>query len=118
MSDSKEVQFIYNKKEDYEPIYVNGVYGGVTPRGDLLCHFFYEYVDVPEKEILELDEKGQIKPDTLKKIQKNDDSDNVKTVKRDIRVGIIIPAHQIQSISAWMLDKLKASSITIEEKEK
>ena len=39
-------------------------------------------------------------------------------VRRDLRVGLIIPIHQISSIANWMLDKLKSSSITIETKEK
>ena len=38
-------------------------------------------------------------------------------MKRDIRVRLIIPAQQISSIANWMIDALKASSITVEKKE-
>jgi len=111
-----KVRFVYHKPEDYKQYYVNGVYGGMTPRGELLCHFFVEYADIPAEERLPLLE-GVPQLDKAMRVERIKHSPKEIVLRRDVRVGLIIPAHQISSVANWMLDKLKASKIVVEKKE-
>ena len=109
-----KIRFLYNVPEDYKPIYVNGAYGGMTPRGELLAHFFFEYHDIPAEEIVPLKE-GKLQIDEITKISKIKHPPTERIVKREVRVGLVIPAHQVHSIANWMIDKLKSSGIVVEE---
>ena len=116
-TEMEKLRFYYIKPDDYEPIYVNGVYGGMTPRGDLLCHFFYEYRDIPAEEVVPL-EKGRLQTEKISYVQRIEEEPGTGNMRRDVRVGLIIPAHQAISFANWILDKVKKSGIIIEEEEK
>jgi hypothetical protein len=113
----QKVRFIYEKLEGCEPTYVNGVQGGMNGRGELICNFFFEYMDVP---IAEMDpvEDGKITVEKAKVILRGEPEEGELVLKRDIRVRLVIPAQQISSIANWMQDALKASGITVEKSEK
>jgi hypothetical protein len=112
-----KVRFEFIKPENYKPEYVNGVYGGMTPRGDLLCHFFYEYSDVPKEEVVPLDKDGKIILDEITRIPRKKTSPDENIINRYIKVGLIIPAHQVNSIANWMIDKIETSNIVIDKEE-
>ncbi len=98
---------------------MSGAYGGMTPKGELLAHFFTEYIDVPSEIHVPLDKKGRLKPDESVKIRRVEWGQGETVVRRDLKVGLIIPAHVVNIIATWMLDKLKSSGIeveTVEEK--
>ena len=113
----QKIRFVYEKREGFEPTYINGVQGGMNARGELICNFFFEYVDVPIAEIDPL-EDGKIMFDKPTIILRGEPEKGEIVVKRDIRVRLVIPAQQISSIANWMLDSLKASGITVEKSEK
>ena len=112
----QKVRFLYEKLEGCEPTYINGVQGGMNARGELICNFFFEYMDVPTAEIAPVKD-GKIMFDKPRIILRDNPEKEEIIVKRDIRVRLIIPAQQISSIANWMIDALKASSITVEKKE-
>ena len=112
----ESVRIKYFKPEGYEPIYVSGVYGGVTPRGDLVCHFFYEYTDVPDEEFGPVKD-GKLQLDELERVDRIEHGPNELVVRRDVRMGIVIPVHQVPSITEWMLNTVKQASIEDESKE-
>jgi len=111
-----KVKFLYIKPEKYEPVYVNGLFGGMTPRGELLCNFFYEHHDVPEEEHYDV-EDGKLKTDKTIQIQRVKPKPSEVIYRRDLRVALIIPAHQVSNMANWMLDKLKSSGIVVEKEE-
>lgn len=121
MSDSpedkkiKKVRFLYIKAEDDKPIYVNGIFGGMTPRGDLLCHFFYEYHDVPKED--QHDVLNAKLGDMTQRIERVNQEPSEVIFRRDIRASIVIPVHQISTMANWMLDKLKSSGVIFEKEE-
>jgi hypothetical protein len=111
----EKVRIQYSRPDNYNPRYVSGVYGGVTPGGDLLCHFFYDYVDVPAEESGPIID-GNLETDKLERKSRVEHEPNELVVRRDVRVGLIVPIHQVRVIAEWMLEKVKESSITIEKK--
>lgn len=113
----QKIRFVYEKLEGVEPVYINGVQGGMNARGELICNFFFEYMDVPVAEINPV-EDGKIVFGKPMIILRGEPEKGEIVVKRDIRVRLVIPAQQISSITNWMLDSLKASGITVEKSEK
>jgi len=112
----EKIRFLYSRPDDYELAYVNGVYGGITPRGELMCHFFLEYSDIPAEEVAPLVGE-QLQVDKISKKERAEHAPGELVYRRDVRVGLIIPIQHIASIANWMLDKLKASHISVEMKE-
>ncbi len=112
----EKVRFLYSKPDDYKMIYANGAYGGITPRGDLICNFFLEYNDLPLEEVAPL-VGGRVEADKIQRVDRVEHKPTELVIRRDLKVGIIIPVHQISTIANWMLDKLKSVPVVMEKKE-
>lgn len=109
-----KVKFIYNRAEELQPIYVNGIIGGMSPKGELLCNFYFEFKDIPiEDKIPLVDGKPQM--DKLIRKERCDVEESELVMRRDIKASLIIPAQEINNIINWMSAKLKDSNIIIEK---
>ena len=111
----EKIKFIYDKG-DSKALYVNGAYGGMSPKGELICNFFFEYKDVPAEEIMPVAD-GKVQPKERIVVQRECEGDNELVLKRDIKAMLIIPASEVSTIANWMLDKLKQSQIVVEKEE-
>ncbi len=56
------VKFTFQRPDDYKMYFVNGAYGGLTPHGDLICNFFFEYKTLPESEEAIATNDGKLTP--------------------------------------------------------
>jgi len=96
---NKELVFKYKFDSNYNPIYVNGVYGGFNFKGELNMNFFMERLALPYKEVYGIDNKGEA---ALKKsVPKNEET---LTVIRFIESGIVLSYDSALMIKEW-LDK-------------
>ena len=59
---SSKIRFQYVYPEDYQPAPVNGVHGGVTPRGEVVLHFYHERPMLPKVIEHEVTEQGRLGP--------------------------------------------------------
>lgn len=93
------VKFIYSKPEDYKLHYINGAYGGLTPRGDLICNFFFEYKELPEEEehIIEGDQL-KLKPEGINTVPRE--------VLREMKTGVIMTPDQAEKLASWLTEKV------------
>jgi hypothetical protein len=55
-----QITFKYVCPEDLRDLYVNGLYGGVTPRKEIYIHFFSERHPLPKKATHKIDEQGNL----------------------------------------------------------
>jgi hypothetical protein len=93
------VKFNHKFPDDYRIVAVNGAWGGISPRGDLLMHFFIEHKTVPDQEIKSLKEDGSF-----------DDSKDFPTeieIDRKMQIGVMMPREQAASLAHWILDKIQ-----------
>jgi hypothetical protein len=109
-----KIRFVYHTSEDVRPIYVNGAYGGITPKGELICNFFLERMDVPSEEKMPL-VKGMPQLDKIERKFRTEREPDEFVMRRDISAVLIIPIQEVANIANWMLDKLKASNIIVEK---
>lgn len=49
---------IFVKGKHYEKFPASGVWGGISPDGNIVAEFFFENLDIPDHLVLEIDEKG------------------------------------------------------------
>lgn len=96
----QEVRFVFKEADDFKLVHINGVWGGVSPRGELVCNFFFEHTQVPEEEIRFVDEEGALTEKSKRKPSK-------PIVVRELRVGISMAKEQAVSVANWMLEKVK-----------
>jgi len=110
------IKFIYGKSEDLQPVYINGAYGGISPKGELICSFYFEHPSIPKEERMPLVE-GKPQTNQVTRLDSITHEADEMVMRRDIKATLIIPVQEISSIANWMLDKLKASNIIVEKGE-
>lgn len=95
---SKNVKFIFRKADDYKLYYSNGAYGGLTPHGDIVCNFFFEYPSLPDVETADFVE-GKVVP--------NETESKELEIIRELQTGIIITPIEAKNLALWLLQKVK-----------
>jgi hypothetical protein len=96
----KKVRFIHNRPEDYKIYPINGIWGGMTGRGDLICHFFLEHQEVPAVEVQPIKEDG-----SLGSVERGNEGE--ARIVRNFQMGIVVNREQAVAIAKWMLDNVK-----------
>jgi hypothetical protein len=99
-SNLKSVKYTFTNAPDYKVIYVNGVYGGNTTKGELCFDFFREFRPFPDEEIRELDADGRILPQETKDLP-----EQVEFI-RERKIGIVMTVGFARSLYEWLGDKL------------
>ena len=97
--DPTMVKFIHKFTDDYRIIPANGAWGGVSPRGDLLMHFFIEHAKVPQEEIQVAKEDGSLSP-PKKKIKEIE-------IVRTMQIGVNINIEQATHLANWILENVE-----------
>lgn len=59
---NKQITFKYVHPADLRDLYVNGLWGGVTPRGEIYTHFYSERHPIPKKAVHTIREDGTFNP--------------------------------------------------------
>lgn len=103
MSDrKKELKFKYHFNDCYNPAYVNGAHGGVTPRGELIVNFYLERQPLPDSISHEITANGTIGRETAV-----DPSDTPNSLIRFVSSGIVLSHQTAKDIHVWLGEKLK-----------
>jgi len=91
-----QITFLYKFSEQYNPIYVNGAFGGPNPKGEIVMNFFMERHPIPKEMTQEIvDGKlGQ----TTKIVPENHNRNFV----RFIETGTIMSLETAKSIHEWL----------------
>ena len=100
MGQNKEVVYKYIIPEDYEPEYINGIYGGLSPNGELVLNFFMDRFPIPLEARHAINEIGQVDNKT---IQEN--NEDIK-IRRVIKQGVMMSPNTAVSIYHWLKERL------------
>ena len=96
----KELKFKYYFPDDYKPVYTNGVWGGITPRGEIEIHFLYDRTPLPLYSTHELTkEKGLL--GIPKELEIGD------FILRFVQAGVVMDLAAAESLHEWLGGKLK-----------
>ena len=102
------VTFRFSKASDYRLIPVNCVWGGRTPRGDILVHLCHENQALPETVTNTMTSEGTLGNEVSR------DPNNL--IDRTVLVGMVLNADQADSIGRWLVERAAEIRPPAEEK--
>lgn len=96
------IKFKYVFTYDYNPVYVNGAHGGISPRGEIIANFYLERTPLPNELVHEISPEGGISPEPSKT-----DPENLNgTLVRYVSNGIVLNYQNARELHAWLGDKV------------
>jgi len=98
----EQIRFKYIFSNEYNPVFSNGVLGGVSFKGEFILHFFQERVPVPKSITHELNAD-----DTLGDEIERDPADHSRLVIRYITTGVTLNYGDAKRVHAWLGENLK-----------
>ncbi|SNB48049.1 hypothetical protein [Geobacter sp. DSM 9736] len=102
MADKPEVTFKYVFSYNYNPVYVNGAHGGVSPRGEIVVNFYLERPALPNSITHEINPNGTIGSETA---QEPEDLKN--SLVRFVSDGVILNYESARNIHHWLGERIK-----------
>ena len=97
MATDNNITFKYKYPEDYNPLYVNGAYGGINVQGEIVANFYFERIPMPKTITHELKSDGN-----LGEILSTGPEDLSKSVVRYVQSGIVINLEVAKQIHTWL----------------
>lgn len=91
----KKVKIFYEHDPAYRIVAANGMFGGITPRGELRCDFFVEYVEPPKSITLLLSNKDKPK----------EESEEPNRIVRRVQFGVLVSPSHVRSFAKWFQAK-------------
>jgi hypothetical protein len=102
MENPNKIKFKYIFDKDYNPAYINGAFGGLSPRGEIIVHFYLERSGLPISASYEFTdgklsgELFEVKPD-----------DHSSSMVRFIQNGIVMDYESARGIHKWLGDHIQ-----------
>jgi hypothetical protein len=103
MSQNKpELKFKYIFDYGYNPVYVNGAHGGVSPRGELVMNFYLERMALPESITHEINPNGTIGNEVS-----TEPEDLKNSLIRFIETGVVMNYQNAKELLLWLGERVK-----------
>jgi len=93
--DNPKIKFHFVKSNNFRVIHVDGVFGGMTPRGQLSMGVFSERIPFPDFLVHEFDESNG----TFKEIART----GRDGVLREIEASLVMDIDVAEAFSVWLL---------------
>ena len=97
-----ELKFKYIFDYRYNPVYVNGAHGGVSPRGELVMNFYLERMALPESITHEINPNG-----TIGKEVAAEPEDLAQSMVRVIESGVVMNYQNARELHFWLGERIK-----------
>jgi hypothetical protein len=97
-----ELKFKYIFDYGYNPVYVNGAHGGVSPRGELVMNFYLERMALPESITHEINPNGTIGKETAAEPE-----DLAQSMVRFIESGVVMNYQNARELHLWLGERIK-----------
>ncbi|MBJ6723300.1 hypothetical protein [Geomesophilobacter sediminis] len=102
MANKPEMTFKYIFTYDYNPVYVNGAHGGVSPRGELVMNFYLERQPLPNALGYEINQNGTIGAETTVEPE-----DLQRSLVRHVANGVVVNLQTARDLHFWLGEKIK-----------
>ena len=97
-----DFKFKYIFTYDYNPVYINGAHGGVTPRGELVVNFYQERQPLPNAITHELNPNGTIGGEVAVEPE-----DLGSSLVRFVSNGVVVNYQTARELHYWLGEKIK-----------
>lgn len=96
------ITFKYIFKYDYNPVYVNGAHGGISPRGEIVANFYLERPPLPNEITHAINPDGSIGTDVIAADPENLNS----SIVRYISSGVVLNYQNARIMHGWLGDQI------------
>ncbi|NVN90104.1 MAG: hypothetical protein HXX11_05815 [Desulfuromonadales bacterium] len=101
-SNKQKLTFKYIFTYDYNPVYVNGAHGGISPRGEIIANFYLERTPLPNELVHSINPDGTINAEAA-----STDPENLNSMLvRYISSGIVLNHQNAKDLHGWLGDKI------------
>ncbi len=97
-----EIKFKYIFNYNYNPTYVNGAHGGLSPRGELIMNFYLERIPLPESITHEINQNGTIGGEI-----EMEPADLKNSLVRYIENGVVLNYQSARELHQWLGERVK-----------
>lgn len=104
----KEITFHFIKASGFRVIHVDGVHGGVTPRGQIQMAVFSERNPIPQKTVHPVSKDGLGAEDRDKRVQR-------EGVVREVEAELVMSLEAAASVAKWLSDNVERLKNAIRE---
>lgn len=94
---NKKIKYKYIFEHDYNPVYVNGAYGGLGPKGEIVANFYCERHPLLKSHTFELLDDTKLG----KELEREPNDSDVSFV-RFVTTGIILNLSTAKDIYKWL----------------
>ena len=98
----QELTFKYVFPENYNPEYVNGAHGGLSPRGELVINFYLERPPLPHAITHALTPSGTIGAEL-----EEEPEDLKSSLVRFVTGGVVMNLENARNIHAWLGERVR-----------
>jgi hypothetical protein len=108
MDKTDKIKFKYIFQDDYNPKYVNGAFGGISPQGEIVLNFYLERVALPRSQTYSVKE-GLVLSEIS---EEREPGDHESSVVRFVENGIVLDLAHAEDIHRWLgahIETLKSS---------
>ena len=109
-SPAKQLTFRYFKDPSYRLVPINGVWGGITSRGEIHMELFHESQALPEVVVRSLTAEGGL--------GKEVDHQPPREISRTILVGVTLNEESAESVAKWLHARVRQLRQRNEKKKK
>ncbi|NVN98858.1 MAG: hypothetical protein HXX17_05990 [Geobacteraceae bacterium] len=96
------ISFKYIFKYDYNPVYINGAQGGISPRGEIIANFYLERQPLPNEITHAVNPDGSIGSNVIAT-----DPENLNSlIIRYVSSGVVLNYQNARSLHSWLGDKI------------
>ena len=100
----EQVKFKYIFREDYNPVYVNGAYGGISPRNEIVANFYLERTALPNSQTYKVTKDGMM-ADEIK--DEREPKDHLSSFVRFIENGVVMNYQTAKEIHRWLGEQIE-----------
>jgi len=97
----KKVKVIFKNSPDYKKYGVTGVWGGVSPTGNVMAEFFIDTTANPDTVDYEVSDEGKHEEVS----RAGDTIDDVRLVVRELQTGVILTPKDAFTAGSWFIQK-------------
>ena len=97
-----QLTFKYIFDDAYNPTFANGVYGGVTPSGELVLNFYLERHALPDRVTHEVTSEGRLGEELDRK-----PDDHEKSLVRFVGPGVVLTLDGARSVHQWLQKQIE-----------
>lgn len=89
------IKYIFDP--NYNPVYINGAYGGISPKGEIIANFFLERMALPYEIFHKINSNG-----ALGEAVGCDPDDLERSLVRYVESGIVLNKKAAQDVISWL----------------